>query len=166
MNPMDAFAQEFEHESAATRTLIEAVPEDKYGWRAHEKAMTLGELVGHLAGICEGMPQVMDGDSFDIAQRPGPDAGPTNRADALARFDAATKGALAWMTGLGDRALDTWKLYSGEQELMAMPRMAAIRGFLMNHSYHHRGQLSGYLRAAGAAVPSVYGPTADVDPFA
>jgi len=48
---------------------------------------------------------------------------------------------------------------------MSMPRIAAIRSFLFNHLYHHRGQLSAYLRAAGAQVPSVYGPTADENPF-
>ncbi len=47
-----------------------------------------------------------------------------------------------------------------------MPRAAAIRFFMFNHVYHHRGQLSAYLRASGAIVPSVYGPTADIDPFA
>jgi uncharacterized damage-inducible protein DinB len=27
----------------------------------------------------------------------------------------------------------------------------------LNHSIHHRGQLSTYLRAMGARVPSIYG---------
>jgi len=42
-----------------------------------------------------------------------------------------------------------------------MPRVAAFRGFVMNHSIHHRGQLSVYLRQTGSKVPSIYGPSAD-----
>ena len=80
--------------------------------------------------------------------------------------DAAVKGAMEWMSGLGESAGATWKLMSGDKEMMAMPRATAIRFFLLNHLYHHRGQLSTYLRATGEVVPSVYGPTADVDPFA
>ena len=48
---------------------------------------------------------------------------------------------------------------------MTIPRAAAIRSFMFNHLYHHRGQLSTYLRIAGETVPSVYGPTADENPF-
>jgi len=34
------------------------------------------------------------------------------------------------------------------------------------HQIHHRGQLSVYLRLVGAKVPSIYGPSADDNPFA
>jgi uncharacterized damage-inducible protein DinB len=42
-----------------------------------------------------------------------------------------------------------------------MPRIAAVRSFVMNHSIHHRGQLSVYLRMNDVPLPSMYGPTAD-----
>ncbi len=34
----------------------------------------------------------------------------------------------------------------------------------MNHVYHHRGQLSVYLRLLNVPVPSIYGPSADEGP--
>jgi len=37
---------------------------------------------------------------------------------------------------------------------------------MLNHWYHHRGQLSVYLRQLGVPVPSIYGPSADENPFA
>ena len=42
-----------------------------------------------------------------------------------------------------------------------MPRIAVLRGMVMNHLVHHRGQLSVYMRLLEIPVPSIYGPTAD-----
>ena len=60
----------------------------------------------------------------------------------------------------------TWRLMANGQELMAMPRAAFVRAIMLNHWYHHRGQLLVYLRLLNQSVPSVYGPTADENPFA
>jgi uncharacterized damage-inducible protein DinB len=166
MNTTDTYLMEFQHESATTRSVLEAVPEAQYGWRPNEKGMSMAELCGHIATIPSVMPQVMSADSFDISVRPDPDPAPTTTAETLALHDASVAATTEWLSGLGDTANGTWHVMKGDQELMAMPRTAAIRSFLLNHLYHHRGQLSAYLRAAGEVVPSVYGPTADVDPFA
>jgi uncharacterized damage-inducible protein DinB len=54
----------------------------------------------------------------------------------------------------------------GGQVLMpAMPRIQVVRGFLMNHLYHHRGEMIVYLRASGNMVPALYGRTADTKAF-
>jgi uncharacterized damage-inducible protein DinB len=47
-----------------------------------------------------------------------------------------------------------------------MPKAVAVRALLMNHTYHHRGQLSVYLRLLDVPVPAIYGPSADESPFA
>ena len=57
-----------------------------------------------------------------------------------------------------------WRLQSGGRDLMAMPRVAFVRAIMLNHWYHHRGQLLVYLRLLNQSVPSVYGPTADENP--
>ena len=46
-----------------------------------------------------------------------------------------------------------------------MPRAALLRAIMLNHWYHHRGQLLVYLRLLNQSVPPVYGPTADESPF-
>ena len=46
------------------------------------------------------------------------------------------------------------------------PKIGVIRGIVLNHVYHHRGQLSVYLRELGVKVPSIYGPSADENSFA
>ena len=57
-------------------------------------------------------------------------------------------------------------MMQGERELFVLPRMALLRSIMLNHLYHHRGQLTVYLRALGVPVPSIYGPSADENPFA
>ena len=42
-----------------------------------------------------------------------------------------------------------------------MPRAAVLRTMIFNHTVHHRGQLTVYLRMTGAPVPGLYGPSAD-----
>ena len=64
---------------------------------------------------------------------------------ALGGFDDAKMGA-------------TWRLQSGGQDILAMPRVAVVRAIMLNHWYHHRGQLLVYLRLLNQSVPSVYGP--------
>jgi len=60
----------------------------------------------------------------------------------------------------------TWRVVDGDREVMALPVCAVLRSIMLNHWYHHRGQLSVYLRQVGVPVPSIYGPSADENPFA
>ncbi len=165
MNPIEAYLAEFEQEAATTRRVLAAAPVSKYDWRPHEKGMSMGELCSHIAHAPAGMTQVLAGDSLDVSQIPPPDEAPASKDVLLAAHDEATRACLAWMSNLGEKAGEMWRLTNGDEELMAMPRVIAIRFFLLNHLYHHRGQLTTYLRSVGEVVPSVYGPTADENPF-
>jgi uncharacterized damage-inducible protein DinB len=67
---------------------------------------------------------------------------------------------------MDDAAMNaTWRVLDGTRELMALPRVAFLRSIMLNHWYHHRGQLSVYLRQLNVPVPSIYGPSADENPF-
>jgi hypothetical protein len=65
-----------------------------------------------------------------------------------------------------DKAFGLWTLSANGKEIFSMPRIALVRSILLNHSIHHRGQLSVYLRLLDIPVPAVYGPSADDNPFA
>lgn len=54
-----------------------------------------------------------------------------------------------------------WQLKSGEHIIVDMPKVVANRFIVNNHIYHHRGQLSVYLRLLDIAIPGMYGPSAD-----
>ena len=158
--------QELEQEAATTRRLLERIPDGRTSWRPHEKSWTLGELAMHIAmvpgGVAEfvALPSPVQAPDF-----PTPPAAP-NTAELLRRFDESIAKARTVLTGMSDAAAtEMWKMVAGDREVLAMPRVAFLRAIMLNHWYHHRGQLSVYLRLLGVPLPSIYGPTADENPF-
>lgn len=160
----DSLLPEFDHEMATTRRLLARVPDAELGWKPHDRSMRLGELATHIANIPNWCTAVVEHPLFDIAAS-GDDLKPTvpaAMAELLTRFDAAVAGGRAALAGASDAALlGPWTLKHGAQEIFTMPRVSAIRSFVMNHLIHHRGQLSVYLRLKDVPLPSIYGPTAD-----
>ena len=157
----DALLAEYDHEMGTTRRLLERVPDDKLAWKPHEKSRALGELACHLGNIPTWAGTILNESSFDLAER-RPDQEPkTSRADILALFDDSTKNARALMDKSDAEYMAPWSLKRGGQDWFSMPRIAAFRSFVINHTIHHRGQLSVYLRLNQIPVPPIYGPTAD-----
>lgn len=156
---------EFDHEMANTRKTLERIPEDKLGWKPHEKSMTMGGLATHLANILTWAVRAIEGDSFDMAPpgAPPPRALPVNsREEALETFDKNLAEARAAISGAGDEhLLKPWSLLSGGNTVLTLPRIAVLRSFVMNHNIHHRAQLGVYLRLNDVPVPGLYGPSAD-----
>jgi uncharacterized damage-inducible protein DinB len=84
----------------------------------------------------------------------------------LAALDKATAGARNALANASDeRLLEPWRLLVAGNIVSEAPRHVMIRDIL-NHSAHHRGQLTVYLRLLGAIVPALYGPSADDQRFA
>jgi uncharacterized damage-inducible protein DinB len=70
------------------------------------------------------------------------------------------------LRGMTDQhAKGTWRLLRNGQEISSQPRVGVLRSIMLNHWYHHRGQLSVYLRLLDVPVPVIYGPSADESPF-
>jgi|SRR5581483_5887507 len=158
---------ELQQESATTRRVLERVPSEKLTWRPHDKSMTLGQLAMHVATIPAGITQLAQRDSFDTSEANFAPPQPSNAREILEAFDAGMKTANAYVSGLdGDAASKTWRLTAQGREIFAMPRAQLLRTIMLNHWYHHRGQLSVYLRLLDVPVPSIYGPSADENPFA
>jgi len=160
-----ALLPEFDMEMANTRKTLERVPDDKLGWKPHEKSMTMGRLAGHLAELPGWATNTLQADTLDIA----PPSGPTyqamtskSRQETLDQFDKLVKAARAAIAGASDdQLMKPWSLLKGGQTLMTMPKIAVLRGFVMNHAIHHRAQLGLYLRLNNIPVPAIYGPSAD-----
>ena len=156
---------EFDHEMANTRKTLERVPEDKFGWKPHEKSGTMGWLATHLATLPSWVTSTIDNDSLDIAPPGGPafQIPPANsRKQILATFDQNVARARAGLAGArDDQLLKPWTLLAGGRTIFTLPRIAVLRSFVMNHSIHHRAQLGVYLRLNNIPVPATYGPSAD-----
>ncbi|HET6959383.1 MAG TPA: DinB family protein [Vicinamibacterales bacterium] len=165
MSMTQAILQEFDNEAKTTRRVLERVPADKFEWQPHPKSMTLGYLALHTAMV----PGFICGwaceDETKLTGSKGPS--PVTTADLLAAHDKSVTKMRETMEQLGDAGLmKSWKATAGEQTLFEMPKIALIRSIALNHWYHHRGQLSVYLRLLDVPVPSIYGPSADENPFA
>ena len=167
MSATAAIVQELEQESATTRRVLERVPTDKLAWKPHEKSMTLGRLAMHVARIpgfiCEWA--VADTLSFPSGD---PDLAPTSTTDVLSAHDVSLAKAKNAIGRVGDAGLGKmWEMKTPDgTTMMAMPKAAVLRSLALNHLYHHRGQLSVYLRLLDVPVPSIYGPSADENPWA
>jgi uncharacterized damage-inducible protein DinB len=166
MRLIDQILPEFEHECATTERLLERLPEGKLDWRPHPKSRTLGELACHLAAIPGMISTAVLEDRFDMKDGPGHPAVPGTVGEILRDFEESIRSARKALVGLDDsKAVAPWRLLKGGKEVFTLPRIGVIRSVLLNHSYHHRGQLSLYLRLLDIPVPSIYGPSADEDPF-
>lgn len=161
-----SFLGELDHEVSTTRKMILRIPDDKLGWKPHEKSMTAGKLASHIAEMYSWGDATMRTDELDLAPVGGTKWEPfqgKSVAEIVARLDvnfASVKEALTAATD--DSAwMNMWTLKSAGQTLMSMPRVACLRGMVMNHIVHHRGQLSVYLRLMDVSVPAIYGPSAD-----
>lgn len=151
---------EYDHEMATARTVIERVPEDKYGWKPHDRSMTAGHLASHIAEMPAWAVSGLTQDSLDLAGYTPWKA--ATKSELLATFDKNVAAGRKAIEGAADATyMQNWSLNQGDKTLMTMPKIAVVRTFVMNHVIHHRGQLSVYLRLNNLSVPSIYGPSAD-----
>ncbi|HSB09865.1 MAG TPA: DinB family protein [Blastocatellia bacterium] len=165
----EALLPEFDHEMSNTRKTLERVPDDRFDWKPHQKSFSMGALATHLATLPSWAAITVQQDSIDIAPQGEPPrkAEPCNsREELLARFDQNIAAARAAIAGASDeKLLAPWTLISGGKTIFTVPRIGALRSFVMNHNIHHRAQLGVYLRMNDIAVPSIYGPSADEGAF-
>jgi uncharacterized damage-inducible protein DinB len=164
-NISQSLLPEFDMEFANTRKTLERVPEGNPDFRPHPKSMTLSRLAGHLVEIPMWALMTLGQDEFDMRPSGGaayPAYVMASRKEALEKFDADVEKARAALASTSDEAMmGTWTLKNEGQTVMAIPRVAVMRSFVMNHMVHHRAQLGVYLRMNEVAVPSIYGPSAD-----
>lgn len=164
MRIADGFILELEQEAATTRRLLERIPEEHFSWKPHAKSYSLGQLALHVAQI----PDAVSGmASQSLTEPPHSVQGEaTSREALLAAHDASIAAGKKRLNGWDDaQMMETWSMSVGDNPIMSMPRVGLVRAIMFNHLYHHRGQLQVYLRLLDHPVPSVYGPTADENPF-
>ena len=165
MRVADSFIQEIDMETPATRRVLDRLPEDQFSWRPHPTSWSLGELGLHVAQIPGMISQLVTPDVLDnppqFQQRAA-----ESKAELLDALTTSVTEAKIYLDSLTDEQLmATWTMNADGKTLIAMPRVGMVRAIMLNHWYHHRGQLLVYLRMLGRPVPSVYGPTGDENPF-
>ena len=165
MSMIAALIQELEQEAQTTRRVLERVPEDRLSWKPHEKSMSLGQLALHVATVPGMVAEISQHSPFPVPEFTQPSV--TSAAELVPALEQSVAKAKQIMSGMKDADLaNQWSVVDGSREVMTLPIGALLRSIMLNHWYHHRGQLSVYLRQVGVPVPSIYGPSADENPFA
>jgi uncharacterized damage-inducible protein DinB len=157
-----AMLHEFESELPATRRFLERIPEGSLNWQPHEKSMTAGQLALHIAQSPAGALKMALADDAAPPDFSGGRDQPASLRDVLAALDECAAEVRRILPGLDDdRMARTFTITLKGRTLMSVPRAAFLRSIMLNHTYHHRGQLGVYLRLLGVKVPSSYGPSGD-----
>ncbi len=157
---------EFDMETANTRRTLERLPEDKLDFSPDPKSMKLGRLAGHIAEMTGWAALTLTTDELDFAAGNSAPAVATSREQLVELADKNAQAARAAIAAASDADfMKPWTLRAGDQIFFTMPKIAVIRGMVMNHIIHHRGQLTVYYRMTGVPVPALYGPSADENSF-
>jgi uncharacterized damage-inducible protein DinB len=155
---------ELSQELASTRRMLERVPFEQADFKPHPKSMSLWQLATHVVNLLAFKTMFLQTDSRDFLDlngaKPGP--APQSKEELLTRFDKySTTLTRALMESSDEKLTQNFKLHRGEQVIFDIPKAGAVRIMGLNHSIHHRGQLSVYLRMLDIPVPGLYGPSAD-----
>ena len=155
---------EFLHEVENTRKLLSAIPDSSLGWKPSEKNWTTGQLASHIAEVYNWYEPTLHQNVFDMATYKYDKGDISKASNIVAKFEENVIAAKDSLERATDESMfENWKMVMGSDVPIfpEMPRIQVVRGFLMNHLYHHRGELVVYLRATGNRVPGLYGPTVD-----
>ncbi len=160
------YLREFRVELATTRRVLERIPADKLSWKPHPKSMSIGTLGLHIASLPGRIAAITKNDAFEFAGPRGLPPDPASKEEIFAALEGSVKAVEdAFNTATDETANATWRMMRGDREIFVIPRVVAWRSMMLNHWYHHRGQLSVYLRLLDVPLPSMYGPSADENPF-
>lgn len=165
MTLIDLILAEFDFEMSNTRVTLELIPQNKLGWKPHDKSFSFGELGLHLGNILDWTGKTVSGNSYNIesSDQENKDSFTGNsHKEIIDNFDKKSASARNALLKLTDEELTVgWTLLSGQKILFTLPKYFVIRQFIINHSIHHRAQLTVYLRLNNIPLPNLYGQTAD-----
>jgi predicted dithiol-disulfide oxidoreductase (DUF899 family)/uncharacterized damage-inducible protein DinB len=163
----DPILAEFAEEVAVTRRILDRIPADKLTWRPHPKSMTLGQLAIHIATVPGALANLVQADGLDVSQANFEPPQPKDLCEIQTALEDSASQVESRLRAMSDDAAHANFTFRHKQkELFTKTRTGVMRSIMLNHWYHHRGQLSVYLRLLEVPVPSVYGPTKDDNPFA
>ena len=146
----------YERERKTTRRVIAAIPAGQENYTPDAKSMTSLALAYHLASSEKFfLTGVLNG-KFESGEKGRPDT-IQSAEDVLAWYDANVPPCIEAVKAMPAEDAAREVDFFGMMQAQAFNYLT----LMLNHSCHHRGQLSAYLRPMGAKVPSIYGPSAD-----
>jgi uncharacterized damage-inducible protein DinB len=157
-----SLSAELQYEAQGTRRVLERVPLDNREWTPHTKSMSLVRLASHIAEIPGWAGTILEQDQFEMNTSEYVPREANSSAELLQLFDDGVKHAIELLSEVDDdRMMGIWRMIADGKTVVEMPRAMVVRGFMLSHLIHHRGQLTVYLRMQDVALPAIYGPSAD-----
>ena len=164
---IEPMVNELRQEAQTTKRVLERVPSDKLSWKPHQRSMSLGQLSLHVASIPAQVTRLAQFEEFDASNANFSPPEPKDLEEILTTLESSVRTAVDYLKDMDQAtATGSWRLTSGGKEVFTLPRIEMLRSIMLNHWYHHRGQLSVYLRLLEIPVPVIYGRSADENPFA
>lgn len=161
MGIQKALLIELEREKDNTLRVLKNLRNEDFGWKPHEKSMTVGQLANHIVELHNWVDFALTKDVFDFEK----DYIPSNintvegLIEVLNNDFEKNKKIIESMDE--NVVFEQWTLQSGQHIIAQLPKTGALRFIITNHLIHHRGQLTVYMRMLDIPVPGIYGPSAD-----
>ncbi len=164
MELKDYLLAQLDREAVLTRKAIDRVPEGQNDFKPHERSMALGYLAALVANMPGWIALMIDRDELNLNDSDNsfrPKLAAT-KMELLSAMDTQVADARRALTATNNEHLLTpWAFKMNGQVVDQRPRHVMISDAVFSHLAHHRGQLTVYLRLNQAAVPALYGPSAD-----
>jgi uncharacterized damage-inducible protein DinB len=153
---------DLENEMQTTLRVFGAVPRGKLDYQPDPVSKTALELLRHIALEDERILNCTADGAFVPTSSESDTCGIMTPDDAIARYKEKIPAGIKRVRAMSGEQLCREIDYLGQ---LQMPGIGFLL-LMLKHSIHHRGQLSGYLRAMGGKVPAIYGPSGDMQPSA
>lgn len=154
--------KELDREAISTRKLLQCIPDAQPEWRPHARSFPINRLGTHVAELPMFLKFILSADELDMSALAAHRSLFHTSADMLLLFDEQyAEGRHLLEETTDEHLMQTWTFRAGERIIAQDTRYDCMRGWMMNHQIHHRGQLSVYLRLLDIPIPGMYGPSAD-----
>jgi uncharacterized damage-inducible protein DinB len=161
MSQITAFQQELEREALTTRKMLSIIPSEKFGWKPHEKSMTIKVLATHIADIFTWFDMVINTSELDFAKSPYQAEDVSSTTELVGLFEKnLVQGRTAFANGKDEQMTDNWIMRNGE-EIWVNDNKHDVLRMCFGQIIHHRAQLGVFLRLLNIPIPGSYGPSAD-----
>ena len=164
MRIAESLIAELEREAKSTVRMLERIPKDRLEWQPHEKSMSIGQLAWHVATLPRmGVLGLKEKKRETGQSRPAARTGD----DLVGTFLTCVAELKAALMETSDETLlkERFLFQKNGETVISFPLIGLIQTVILNHSIHHRGQLSVYLRLLNIPVPAMYGTSADESMF-
>lgn len=162
MSINESFLSELKSEEKSTKKLLERIPAEHLSWKPHEKSFPLSRLASHVAELPGWISAILDNDEIDFGKEKYTPPEISSPADIMkVHIENVNKAIKSLEHATDEDFSKTWTLRNNDKIFFTRPKVEVLKNFAYSHLYHHRGQLTVYLRLLDIPLPGIYGPTAD-----